>query len=125
MSSRQSLRCAFFAWLAVICLAPGLEVTAHAATGAATAKQKPAPHSAATAAKTGPACLGKALGGMESIARVSTIYTRYKFEAGGLSGTDFVWRDVRGAVRESLDVPGAFSELTVFDGARGWQRGDN
>ena len=127
MSSRQSLRCALFACLLIVGPAPGLHFTAHAATGAASAaKKKPAaPRSAATAAKTGPACLNKALGGMESIARVSTIYTRYKFEAGGLTGTDIVWRDVRGAVRESLDVPGAFSELTVFDGARGWQRGDN
>jgi hypothetical protein len=63
------------------------------------------------------------MGGLENIARVGTLYTRYQFETGGLKGTDVFWRDVRGAVRESLDVPGAFSELVVFDGARGWRRG--
>src|SRR5262245_13161672 len=113
MSSRQSLRGALLAWLALVCASLAPHGTAQAATGAAaTAKKKPAvKHSPATAAKAGSACLGKALGGMESIARISTIYTRYKFEAGGLTGTDIFWRDVRGAVRESLDVPGAFSVL--------------
>ena len=76
-----------------------------------------------TAASTNAACLGKALGGLENIARVGTLYTRYQFEFGEHKGTDTFWRDVRGAVRESLDVPGAFSEVVVFDGARGWKRG--
>jgi hypothetical protein len=115
-----------FVCLLLSFLAPGLPVDARAA-GAAPAKTTTAAarHSRTTAAKTDAACLGRALGGMEGIARISTIYTRYKFEAGGLSGTMVTWRDVRGAVRESLEVPGAFSELTVFDGARGWHRGTN
>ena len=79
----------------------------------------------ATASGATAACLGRALGGLENIARISTLYTRYQFEAGGLKGTDAFWRDVRGAVRESLDVPGAFSEVVVFDGVRGWRRGSN
>ena len=48
---------------------------------------------------------------------------RYQVEIGEHKGTDTYWRDVRGAVRESLDVPGVFSEVVVFDGARGWKRG--
>ena len=79
----------------------------------------------ATASGTTAACLGRALGGLENIARISTLYTRYQFEAGGLKGTDVFWRDVRGAVRESLEVPGAFSDVVVFDGVRGWRRGSN
>ena len=124
MDFRRRLRGAL-ACMVFLSLASGL-TQALAANGTASAKKPTATrHSGATAAKADAACLGRALGGMESIARISTIYTRYKFEAGGLSGVGVTWRDVRGAVRDSLEVPGAFSELTVFDGARGWHRGTN
>ena len=88
---------------------------------AATAPRRNRP----TAAATGATCLGKALGGLENIARVGTLYTRHQVERGGHTGMRVTWRDARGAVRESLDVPGEFAELTVFDGARGWRRGAN
>jgi len=100
--------------LALLAAAPQA-CTAAAAQGARRAR--------ATAASTNATCLGKALGGLENIARVGTLYTRYQLEIGEHKGTSTFWRDVRGAVRESLDVPGAFSEVVVFDGARGWKRG--
>jgi hypothetical protein len=122
MGFRRRLRGAL-ACMAFLTLASSMPAETRAAT--ATKKSTAPRRSNATAARTNAACLGKAMGGMESIARISTIYTRYQFDAGALSGTLVTWRDVRGAVRESLDVPGAFSALTVFDGARGWRRGEN
>jgi hypothetical protein len=110
-----------FASLAVLVLALSAPVPAATPASKAVAPRRNRP----TAAVTGPACLGKALGGMENVARMSTLYTRSQIERGGLKGVDVVWRDVRGAARESLDVPGAFTELTVFDGMRGWRRGPN
>jgi Aspartyl protease/PDZ domain len=133
MDSSQRRRGALLAGilLALIALppiAPGPHaIAAETAKAAAPAKKASAkPRRAGnSAASTDAACLGRALGGLENIARVSTLFLRYQYEAGGLKGTDVFWRDVRGAVRESLDVPGAFSTLVVFDGARGWRRGPN
>jgi len=71
------------------------------------------------------ACLAQALGGLRALGGFHTMQTRYTIEVGGITGTDEIWLDARGAFRESLDVPGAFTNLTVFDGRRGWQRGSN
>src|SRR5262249_42927315 len=123
MDIRQRARGALLASLAIVSFSAGIPAPAPA-TGAS-GKKSATPHNRPTAASANAACLGRALGGMENIARVSTISTRSLFEAGGLRGTDVFWRDVRGAVRESLDVPGAFSALVVFDGVKGWRRGSN
>ena len=133
MNSRLRPRHALLTALALLLLAAGPVATERPAAAATAPTPKAATRGATTptrrpgasAASTGLTCLGKAMGGLENIARVGTLYTRYRFEAGGLEGTEVAWRDVRGAVRESLDVPGAYSELVVFDGARGWRRGAN
>ena len=118
---------ALVAWALALDAHPPSVALAAAGKPPATAKKSAAAprRNRATASLTTAACLGKALGGMENIARVSTLYTRHQVERGGIKGTQLTWRDVRGAVRESLDVPGAFTEVTVFDGVRGWRRGTN
>jgi hypothetical protein len=124
MGSRKRRYRALLALLALLALAAGPYVAAYAAAAksAAAPAKKPA-RRPATAARTGPDCLGRALGGMENIARVSTLYARYQLEAGGVTRTSVLWRDVRGAVCESLYVADALPEIVVFDGARGWRRG--
>ncbi|HEY2954185.1 MAG TPA: aspartyl protease family protein [Candidatus Eisenbacteria bacterium] len=104
-----------------ILLALSLVPPAHAAARAAAPKRSPR----LTAARVTAPCLAEAMGGMEMLARFRSVRLRYQVEDGGLKGTVVVWHDARGAERESLDVPGAFSELVVFDGARGWRRGTN
>ena len=113
MNVRRRIRIAFLAVLAMSLLAspPAPPASAQGA------------RRRATAASTNADCLGKAMGGLENIARIGTLIVRYQVEIGEHKGTDTYWRDVRGAVRESLDVPGVFSEVVVFDGARGWKRG--
>jgi len=135
MISRRRLRSTFVPAIALLWVAGMPHATALAAAAKATAAPAPkTPGTSATgvprrprasAASTNADCLGKAVGGLENIARIGTIYTRSQFETGGLKGTQVFWRDVRGAVRESLEVPGALSELVVFDGVRGWRRGTN
>src|SRR5262245_4763127 len=105
------------------CLLPAVLMLLAALPAPAPVSAQAAKRSRPTAAVTNAACLAKAMGGMESIARFSTIYTRYEVEIAGVKGTDIFVRDVRGAFRRGLDVPGVVSELTVFDGAKGWRRG--
>jgi hypothetical protein len=123
MGSRKRRYRAPLALLALLALAAGPHVAAYAVAAKSAAAPAKKPARRPTAAKTGADCLGRALGGMENIARVSTLYARYQIEAGGVTRTSVLWRDVRGAVCESLSVADALPEIVVFDGARGWRRG--
>src|SRR6266540_2554899 len=118
MNPWRCLRSIAPAILLLLSLAPA----PHAAAPAA-AKGAPLRRARPTAARVSVACLSDALGGMELLARFRSLYTRYRIEIGGLEGTDVFWHDAGGGQRESLDVTGAFSELVVFDGTRGWRRG--
>lgn len=113
--SRRHLALAIFAAL--------LLATSHAPVSGAASSAKAKPRSRPTAGRTGVECLGKAVGGLENIARFSSLYTRYEVRTGGLEGIEVHWRHASGASRESLDVPGARSQLIVFDGTRAWRRG--
>ena len=72
------------------------------------------------------AAWAEAAGGRQRLSAIHTLYTRYAVKLGGHAGIDAAWTDVRaGAQRESLDVPGELCVLTVCDGRRAWQRGQD
>jgi hypothetical protein len=107
--------------LAVMMAAQAASATAPRSLSPASPARPARPTSSATGAPI--TCLGEALGGIERLARFRSLYLKYQIEVGGLTGTDEFWHDARGAQRESLDVPGAFTDVVVFDGTNGWQRG--
>jgi len=112
-------------WRRIGSLAPAILLALSLLPCPHAAQSQPARRARATAARVSVACLSDAMGGMELLARFRSLTTRYKIESGGLVGVDVFWHDARGAQRESLDLAGAFSELVVFDGTRGWRRGPN
>ena len=67
------------------------------------------------------ACWSDALGGRARLAQVRSIEREARTEAEGLAGTLHTWSRADGAWREDA-ASGPRSNLTVFDGTRGWTR---
>lgn len=61
-----------------------------------------------------------ALGGRENLQNVRTIHLRGTLATGGLKGTYDRWTTSRGEFRMALDIPGAFRQVHIFDGQKGW-----
>ena len=61
-----------------------------------------------------------ALGGREPLRNVRTVHLRGQIETGGLKGTYERWTTSRGELRMAVDLAGAFRQVNVFDGQKGW-----
>jgi hypothetical protein len=62
----------------------------------------------------------QALGGLERLRQIETIYIRMTIETGGMSGTLDSWFTVQGQHRQDLDLGGIYQTRTVFDRGEGW-----
>ena len=62
----------------------------------------------------------EALGGRGNLQNMSTIHLRGSIQTGGLQGTYERWATSRGEFRTAVDLSGAFSQKSVFDGQKGW-----
>jgi hypothetical protein len=61
-----------------------------------------------------------AIGGHKRIAEVGTIHLHGSVETGGMKGSYERWATSKGEFRTSLDLSGAFHQVNIFDGQRGW-----
>src|SRR5579862_4011433 len=61
-----------------------------------------------------------ALGGRDSLLNARVIHIRGKLKTAGLEGSYDRWTTSRGEFRVSLEIPGAFSQVIIFDGQKGW-----
>jgi hypothetical protein len=67
----------------------------------------------------------EALGGVEKITRIKNLYLRSVIKSGGLEGTSEHWQTVEGLHKQSIELGGVFSQLSVFNGHEGWVRDQN
>ncbi|HXC71280.1 MAG TPA: retropepsin-like aspartic protease [Pyrinomonadaceae bacterium] len=64
--------------------------------------------------------MAQALGGVERLRQVGTIYMHGKAEVAGLSGTVDEWQTSRGQRKQIIDLGDVYKQTTIFDGTRGW-----
>jgi hypothetical protein len=62
-----------------------------------------------------------ALGGRENLQALRSVYTKSRFEMGGMSGTVETWETSHGKRREQLRLSLLMNQDTIFDGHDGWQ----
>ena len=62
----------------------------------------------------------QALGGPERLRRIENLYLRGTVETRGLSGYFEEWRVATGQHKQNIDLGGAYKQLTVFNGSKGW-----
>lgn len=62
----------------------------------------------------------EALGGRENLQNVHTIHLRGAIETRGMKGTYERWVTSRGELRMAVDISGAFRQVSIFDGQKGW-----
>lgn len=61
-----------------------------------------------------------ALGGRENLQNARTIHVRATVKTAGLEGTYERWTTSRGEWRAAVDLSGAFRQVIIFDGEKGW-----
>jgi outer membrane lipoprotein-sorting protein len=62
----------------------------------------------------------EAFGGRENLQNVRTIHQRGTIEARGMKGTYERWTTSRGELRMAVELSGAFRQVSIFDGQKGW-----
>jgi len=64
--------------------------------------------------------LAQALGGLENLEKIESLYIRGSVKMGGLSGTSEEWQTARGQHKASINLANVYKNTTIYDGSRGW-----